>query len=98
MAEWAEKTGHSWTGRVTEIASLATPKRLLVTHLNPLIPTDQDAVKAETDETPDEESVKNAVGAEALEAAGDFSPQCDLIQQRSGVPVRMATDRLVVDF
>lgn len=36
QAEWAEKTGHSWTGRVAEIARNAGPKRLLLTHINPL--------------------------------------------------------------
>ncbi len=35
-ADWAEKTGHSWTSRVCEVAELSQPKRLLVTHINPL--------------------------------------------------------------
>ena len=38
MADWAEKTGHSWTSRVVEITSAAKPSQLLVTHVNPLIP------------------------------------------------------------
>lgn len=36
QADWAEKTGHTWTGRVAEIAKLAAPKHLLLTHVNPL--------------------------------------------------------------
>lgn len=35
-SEWAQKTGHSWTDRVAEIANLNTPKKLLLTHVNPL--------------------------------------------------------------
>jgi len=35
-AQWAQKTGHSWTDRVVEIAILNTPKKLLLTHINPL--------------------------------------------------------------
>lgn len=34
--EWALKTGHSWSGRVAEIAEAALPKRVLLTHVNPL--------------------------------------------------------------
>lgn len=35
-SEWAQKTGHSWTDRVAEIAVLNSPKKLLLTHVNPL--------------------------------------------------------------
>ncbi len=35
-AQWAQKTGHSWTDRVVEIAILNTPKKLLLSHINPL--------------------------------------------------------------
>jgi len=35
-AEWAVKTGHTWTGRLVEIAAAAAPQRLLLTHVNPL--------------------------------------------------------------
>lgn len=35
-AEWAQKTGHSWTSRVTEVATASEPKKLLLTHINPL--------------------------------------------------------------
>ncbi|MGI9468901.1 MAG: MBL fold metallo-hydrolase [Rubripirellula sp.] len=35
-SEWAQETGHSWTDRVAEIATLNTPKKLLLTHMNPL--------------------------------------------------------------
>ncbi len=32
---WAEKTGHSWTSRVAEVAAAAEPKKILLTHVNP---------------------------------------------------------------
>ena len=37
MAEWAKKTGHSWTSRVAEIAGRSRPRQLLISHVNPLI-------------------------------------------------------------
>lgn len=36
MSDWAEKTGHTWTGKLAEIASAADPRQLLLTHVNPL--------------------------------------------------------------
>ena len=35
-AEWAQKSGHSYTSRVADIAEQAGPGRLLLTHINPL--------------------------------------------------------------
>lgn len=35
-ANWALKTGHSWSSRVAEVASLSQPAKLLLTHINPL--------------------------------------------------------------
>lgn len=35
-SEWALKTGHAWTSRVIEIVRASRPKRLLLTHVNPL--------------------------------------------------------------
>lgn len=35
-SEWAEKTGHTATHRAAEIATAARPKKLLLTHANPL--------------------------------------------------------------
>ena len=35
-AAWAEKTGHSWTDRVAEVAGKSKPKHLLLTHINPI--------------------------------------------------------------
>ena len=32
---WAEKTGHTWSSRLVEIAAAAKPEQLLVTHLHP---------------------------------------------------------------
>ncbi len=40
-AKWAMKTGHSWTSRVAEIAIRSKPKKLMLTHINP-IDTDDD--------------------------------------------------------
>lgn len=36
MADWAKKTGHSWTSAVAETAKLARVGRLLLVHVNPL--------------------------------------------------------------
>ncbi len=48
--EWAKQTGHSWTGRVAEVAGRVRPRRLLLTHLNPLEtaadPIDSDRIAA----------------------------------------------------
>ena len=35
-AEWAEKTGHTYSSRVAEVANNSSPKKLLLTHVNPL--------------------------------------------------------------
>ncbi len=35
-AAWASKTGHTWTGHLAEIAKASGPKKLLLTHVNPL--------------------------------------------------------------
>lgn len=43
-AAWAEKTGHSWTDRVIEVARKSEPLQLLLTHINP-IETNQDPVE-----------------------------------------------------
>lgn len=45
-ADWAVKTGHTWTGRLAKIAAAAQPKRLLLTHVNPL-DADPDAMRKE---------------------------------------------------
>lgn len=37
-AEWAKKTGHSWVSRVAQVAEKSNPKKLLLTHLNPIGP------------------------------------------------------------
>ncbi len=34
--EWALKTGHCWTSRLIEVAQQCKPRRLLVTHVDPL--------------------------------------------------------------
>ena len=52
-AEWTLATGHSWTDRVAEIARLSTPKKLLITHLNPLEtvpdPVDSEVIRQQVD-------------------------------------------------
>ncbi len=55
--DWARKTGHSWTGRVAEVAGLSQPAKLLVTHINPL----EDA----TDPV-DLDSIRRQVGCEVI--------------------------------
>jgi ribonuclease Z len=51
--EWALKTGHSWTSRVAEVAMASKPKKLLLTHINPLEtssdPVDADIIRAKID-------------------------------------------------
>lgn len=39
-AEWAIKTGHSWTSRVAEVAAKSNPAKLLLTHINPIETSD----------------------------------------------------------
>jgi ribonuclease BN (tRNA processing enzyme) len=34
--EWAEKTGHCYLNRVAEISAATAPKRVLLTHINPI--------------------------------------------------------------
>ena len=52
-SEWAQKTGHTWTSRMVEVASGSKPKKLLLTHINPLEtvddPVDIAAVRAGLD-------------------------------------------------
>jgi len=35
-SQWAIKTGHCWSSRVAEVAQLSEPKKLLLTHINPV--------------------------------------------------------------
>lgn len=44
--DWALTTGHSWTDRVAQVARLSAPKKLLLTHLNPL-ETSSDPVESD---------------------------------------------------
>ena len=47
------KTGHSWSSRVAEVAAASNPKRLLLTHINPLEmsddPVDIESIRAKVD-------------------------------------------------
>ena len=87
MADFAQKTGHSWTSRVAEVAARAKPKTLLVTHINPLI--------GATD-------IKCGAGVKKDMQPGklpkDFAPQCDLIREKVEAEVLLAADELVVEF
>ena len=47
MADWAEKTGHSHTTPVAELAREVNAKRLLLVHIDPLRP-DDDPIGIET--------------------------------------------------
>ncbi|MEM9369452.1 MAG: hypothetical protein AAGD07_26050, partial [Planctomycetota bacterium] len=52
---FARKTGHTWTDRLVSIAKAAKPKRLLLTHVNPLDTAPErmlDEVKAGLDDEP----------------------------------------------
>lgn len=56
---WALKTGHSWSSRVAEVTAAAQPKKLLLTHINPL----------ETSDDPvDIESIRGKVESEVIVA------------------------------
>lgn len=55
--DWALKTGHSWTSRVAEVASLCDPAKLLLTHINPL---------EGADDPVDIESIRRRVGGEVI--------------------------------
>jgi ribonuclease BN (tRNA processing enzyme) len=37
-ATWATKTGHSWTERVAEVATKSEPRKVVLTHINPIEP------------------------------------------------------------
>ncbi len=51
--QWARKTGHSWSSRVAEVAAASNPKKLLLTHINPLEmsddPVDIESIRAKVD-------------------------------------------------
>jgi ribonuclease BN (tRNA processing enzyme) len=83
MIEWAKKTGHSWTSRVTEVVAAVKPRKLLVTHVNPLIGAPP---------------VAGSKSNPASPLPGDFQPQCDLIAANVDACVLLADDEMVVDF
>jgi ribonuclease BN (tRNA processing enzyme) len=62
--EWALKTGHSWTSRVAEVAAASKPKKLLLTHINPL---------EVSDDPVDIESIRSRVPSEVLLATDGMS-------------------------
>lgn len=60
---WASKTGHTWSSRVAEVANASRPKKLLLTHINPL----------ETADDPvDRESIQRQVSAEVILAEDEL--------------------------
>lgn len=87
--EWAEKTGHSWTSRVIEIAKAAKPNKLMVTHINPL---DANA-KAVANASPSASS-ENTIG----DAEPDSEVELDVLKENLDAEVLLAEDGLVVDF
>ncbi len=56
-AKWATKTGHCTTSRLIEVAQGCTPKRLLVTHINPL---------EESSDPIDLETIRSALDCEVI--------------------------------
>jgi ribonuclease BN (tRNA processing enzyme) len=51
--QWALKTGHSWSSRVAEVTAASKPKKLLLTHINPLEmsddPVDIESIRAKVE-------------------------------------------------
>ena len=55
--KWAIKTGHTWSSRAADVANTSNPKKLLLTHINPL----------ETSDDPiDIKSIRRKVSAEVI--------------------------------
>jgi ribonuclease BN (tRNA processing enzyme) len=50
---WAQQTGHAWPKRVANVAAAAKPKKLLLTHINPLEtsddPVDAASIRSQVD-------------------------------------------------
>lgn len=55
--EWAIKTGHSWTSRVADVAMRSKPRKLLLTHINPL---------EKSDDPVDIEAIRSRIDGEAI--------------------------------
>ncbi|QEF97046.1 ribonuclease Z [Stieleria maiorica] len=68
-AQWATKTGHTYSSRVARIAAASAPQQLVLTHVNPVDPQ-PDVMLREV--------------SEAL--------------RRRKIPVRLASDRDVIEF
>jgi len=62
--EWARKTGHCWSSRVAEVACCSKPKKLLLTHINPL---------EKGDDPIDIESIRGRVDSECILAVDGLS-------------------------
>lgn len=63
-AKWAMKTGHSWTSRVAEVAARSKPKKLLLTHINPV---------DDGDDPVDIEKIRRKVDGEVLLARDELA-------------------------
>ncbi|MGB7343144.1 MAG: MBL fold metallo-hydrolase [Pirellulaceae bacterium] len=98
MEDWARMTGHSWTSRVAEIAAAAMPKKLLVTHINPLIGEPVVKNRPTVEPTGESTSSEKAQPTARPSLPADFATQCELIQQQTRAEVILAEDGLVVDF
>ena len=90
MQKWAEKTGHSWTSRVTEVAIRAKPKKLLLTHINPLLGEPVFGASQKGAAFP-HEGERDALPA-------DFEAECQLIREKVAGEVVLAADEMEVDF
>ncbi|MFK8115314.1 MAG: MBL fold metallo-hydrolase [Rubripirellula sp.] len=62
--EWAIKTGHSWTSRVADVAKASNPKKLLLTHINPL---------EMSDDPVDSDVIRNSIDGEVILATDGLS-------------------------
>lgn len=60
---WAEQTGHSWPTRVADVAAATKPRKLLLTHINPLEPADDPI---------DAASIRDQVECEVVLAADEL--------------------------
>ena len=94
-AAWAEKTGHSWTDRVIEVASKSKPHQLLLTHINPI----------ETVSDPLSDPPSDPLSAPLSDPVGDpvSDPVSDpvemlQIQEKLTSKVVVAADKMVVEF
>ena len=62
-SDWAQTTGHCWAERVSEVTVASKPKKLLLTHINPL---------ENSDDPIDVESIREKVDCDVVVAADEM--------------------------